>query len=132
MPRLSSEAQKMIQNYGSYFIQFSKFTCLRVRGFEDEPMKLPRYALDYFILAKVCRQLFLVINNNLPQENWESVFPIKFGSLNYSSMINASAIGCNFLGFGFGSSSRSHILCRRCHSFLLLEFDTLPATGDEA
>ena len=39
MLRLSLEAQKLIQNYGSYFIQFPKFTYLRVGGFEEEPVK---------------------------------------------------------------------------------------------
>ena len=66
MSRLSSEAQKLVQQYGSYFIQFPKFTYLRVGGFEDEPMKLPQYALDYFVLAKVCRQFFSIIKDNLP------------------------------------------------------------------
>ena len=53
--RLSSEAHNLIQIYGSYFIQFPKFICLRVGGFEEEPMKLPRYALDCFIIVEVCR-----------------------------------------------------------------------------
>ena len=55
MPRLSLQAQKLIQNYGSYFIQFPKFTYLRVGGFKEELMKQPRYALDCFILAEVYR-----------------------------------------------------------------------------
>ena len=41
MPRLSSKAQKLVQQYGGYFIQFPKLTYLRIGGFEDEPMKLP-------------------------------------------------------------------------------------------
>ena len=103
MPRLSSGAQKLIRNYGSYFIQFPKFTYLRVGGFEDELVKLPRYALDCFVLAKLCRQLFSVIKDNLPQESWESIFPIKLNSLTCNNMINALVIGSNLLGFGFGS-----------------------------
>ena len=67
MPRLSLEAKKLIHNHGSYFIQFPKFTYLRVGGFEDKKMKLPRYALDCFILAKLCRQIFSIIKENLPQ-----------------------------------------------------------------
>ena len=103
MPRLSSEAQKLVQQYESYFIQFFKFTYLRKGGFEDEPMKLPRYALDCFILAEICRRLFSIIKDNLPQENWESMCPFKLGSLVCSSMINASIIGSYLLRFGLGS-----------------------------
>jgi hypothetical protein len=103
MPRLSSEAQKLIQKYESYFIQLPKFTYLRVGGFEDEPLNLSLYALDCFILAELCRKLFSVVKDNLPQEDWESIFPIKLNSLVCSSMVNASVIGTNLLGFGFGS-----------------------------
>lgn len=46
--RISPEAQRLIQTYGIYFIQFPKFTYLRIGGFEEEPVKLPRYALDCF------------------------------------------------------------------------------------
>ena len=45
----------VLQQYGSYFIQFPRFTYLKIGGFEDEPMKFLRYALDYFILAELCR-----------------------------------------------------------------------------
>ena len=103
MPRLSLEAQKLIENYGSYIIQFPKFTYLRVVGFEEEPMKLPCYALDCFVLAEVCRQLFSVIKDNFLQEKWKSIFPNKLSPLTYSSMINAAVIGSNFLGFSFES-----------------------------
>ena len=66
MPRLSPEAQRLIQQYKSYFIQFPKFTYLRKGRFEEVPTKLPRYALDYFILVKICKQLFSIIKDNLP------------------------------------------------------------------
>jgi hypothetical protein len=69
MPRLSSEAQVLIQQYGSFFIQFPRFTYLRIGGFDDEPLRLPRYALDCFILAELCRQLFSVIKDNFPQKD---------------------------------------------------------------
>ena len=76
---------------------------LRISGFGDEPMKLPRYAVDYFVLAKICRKLFSVIKYNLPLEDWETTFPIKLGSLVCNSMTNASIIGSNLLEFNFGS-----------------------------
>ena len=57
MPKLSSEAHKLVQQYGICFKKIHKFTYLRVGGFKDEPMKLPQYALDCFILAKISKQL---------------------------------------------------------------------------
>ncbi len=67
------------------------------RGFEEEPLKLPRYALDCFVLAKVCRQMFSMIKDNLPEEKWEYVFPIKPGSLACNTIINASTIESDLL-----------------------------------
>ena len=58
---------------------------------------MPRYALDYFVLAKVCGQMFSVIKDNLPEGKWESVFPIKLGSLACNTMINASMIESDLL-----------------------------------
>ena len=69
MRRLAPEAQNLIQLYWNYFIQLAKCTHLRIGGFDEEPVKLHRYALDYFVIAEVCRQLFLVIKDNLPQED---------------------------------------------------------------
>ena len=75
---------------------------LRIGGFDDEPMKLPWYALDCFVLAKLCRQLFSIIKDNLPKEDWETTFPIKLSSLVCNNMDNASIIGSNLLGFNLG------------------------------
>jgi len=47
--RMTSEAMQLISIYGSFFIQFSEFTYIRVGGFDGEPMKLPRYVFDRFI-----------------------------------------------------------------------------------
>ena len=52
---MSLEAQKLVQIYGIHLIQFPRFTYIRIGGFEEEPMKLPQYALDYFVIAEVCR-----------------------------------------------------------------------------
>ena len=69
-------------------------------------LKFPWYALDYFVLAEICSQFFSIIKDNLPQENWETNFHIKLGSLVRSSMTNASIIGSNLLGLNFGSYHR--------------------------
>ena len=65
-------------------------------------MKILWYALDCFIIAKICRKLFSMIKDNVPQEKWESIFPIKINHLACSNMINASVIGSNFLIFNHG------------------------------
>ena len=49
MARISPEAQKIIQMYMSYFIQFPKFTYLWIGGFEEELVKLRQYALDVLL-----------------------------------------------------------------------------------
>lgn len=51
------EAMEFISIYGSFFIQFPRFTYLRVGGFEGQPFKLPRYAFDSYVLIEVSRQL---------------------------------------------------------------------------
>lgn len=102
MQRVSPEAQRLIWNYGIFYIQFPRFTYLRVGGFKEEPIKLPRYALDYFMIAEICRKIFSVIQDNLPEEKWESIFPIKLGSLAYTTMINALEIECDLLKFNLG------------------------------
>ena len=102
MSRLSPEAKRLVQQYGSFFIQFSRFTYLRIGGFDDEPTKLPQYALDCFALAELCRQLFSIIKDKLPQQDWETTFPVKLGSLVCNKMDNAFIIGSNLLGFNLG------------------------------
>lgn len=102
MPKLSPKAQRLIQPYGSYFIHFPWFTYLRIGGFKEEPTKFPWYALDCFVLAEICRQLFSVLKDNLPQEDWEIAFPIKLGLLVCNRITNSSLIGSNFLGFNYG------------------------------
>ena len=102
MVRLSPKAQRLVQQYGSFFIQFPRFTYLIIGGFDDEPTKLSRYALDCFVLVELCRQLFSIVKDNLPQQDWEIAFPIKLGSLVCNNMDNASIIRSNLLGFNLG------------------------------
>ena len=53
--RLSPESQKLIQSFSSLYIQFPKFTYLRVGDFNEEPIHLPKFTLDYFFLAEVAQ-----------------------------------------------------------------------------
>ncbi|XP_057824589.1 uncharacterized protein LOC131036662 [Cryptomeria japonica] len=41
--RLSTKAMEFVGIYGSFFIQFSQFTYIRVGGFQGEPFRLPAY-----------------------------------------------------------------------------------------
>lgn len=55
--RLTLEAMHLINTYGSHFIQFQRFSYIRVGGFDGYPLKLPRYAKDRFVLIDIYRQL---------------------------------------------------------------------------
>ncbi len=48
------------------------------------------------------RQLFSVVKDNLPKQNWKLIFHIKLSSFVCSSMDNASIIGSDLLGFNLG------------------------------
>lgn len=73
------KAMELVSIYWSYFIQFLRFTYIRVGGFEGEPFKLPRYAFDSYILIEVCRQL-AHIDKKLGTKSKSGVaFPIELG-----------------------------------------------------
>lgn len=77
--RMSSEALKLVSTYGSCFIQFPRFICIRIGGFEDEPFKLPKYALDSYVLLEVCRQLAHVDKKLGMKSESEAIFPVELG-----------------------------------------------------
>jgi len=54
---LLEEETQFITSYGSIFIQFPKFRYLRVGDYKGEPLKLPKYFLDRYVLIEVCRQV---------------------------------------------------------------------------
>lgn len=75
--RLLDKAMQLISTYGNFFIQFPRFTYLRVGGFEGEPYKLNRYAFDRQILMEMCRQL-AYIDTKYRAKHWSGVsFPIE-------------------------------------------------------
>lgn len=53
--RISEKAIALIQTYGSFYVQFTSFSYLRVRGYKKAPLKLPRYASDYLVFLELCR-----------------------------------------------------------------------------
>ena len=52
-----------IQVYGCFYIQFPKFTHIKMGGYLDETLKLPHYFLDPIILSKMCRQIVSVVES---------------------------------------------------------------------
>lgn len=58
--RLSKESMQAIKLYGGFYIQFPKFTYLRVGGFSSEPLRLPHYCLDNIILFEICKKNFFM------------------------------------------------------------------------
>lgn len=54
---MTQEAKDFIGKFGSWYIQFPRFTYLRVQGFKGCPYKLPRYPTNKMILLKVIKQL---------------------------------------------------------------------------
>ena len=53
--RMSEEAMQVVKINGCYYIQFPRFTYIRVGGFFGEPLKLPRYFSDSIVLSEMCR-----------------------------------------------------------------------------
>lgn len=53
--RLSLEAQELVKKHGAWFIQFLKFTYIRIQGCPSPPYMLPRYPIDKIVLLEVAR-----------------------------------------------------------------------------
>lgn len=52
---ISIEAMDLIKKNGFWFIQFPKFTYIRIHGFAKVPYRLPRYHTNKFILIELKR-----------------------------------------------------------------------------
>lgn len=83
------------------FIQFPNFTYIKIGGFEEEPMKLPRHTLDYFVLDKIYRKLGVVVKRFLFEDKWDNVFLDKIGKISCKNMENSINIGCDLCTFDF-------------------------------
>lgn len=91
--RVSLEALQLTQIYGSMFIQFAKLTYLRIRGFGEEPLRLPRFSMDFFILVEICWQLVVVTKKFMLEDKLDSLLPMKLGNLSCKSLEDAMNIG---------------------------------------
>lgn len=75
--RMFVESMELISIYGSFFIQFSRFTYIWVGSFEGEPFKLPRYAFDSYVLIEVSWQLAHIDKRLGTKGKSGVVFPIE-------------------------------------------------------
>lgn len=55
--RLSQESMDFISRFGYWYIQYPKFTYLRIQGFAESPYKLSVYPTNRVVLLEVVRQL---------------------------------------------------------------------------
>ena len=87
--RFNPEAMATISRFGSYFIQFSSFSYLRLAAFDGFPMKLPRYLDDMIVLVEIVRQEIQVnmLSTSLRKKGYE--FPIKVGAYSCGSQSDA-------------------------------------------
>lgn len=77
--RLSPQAKELVEKFGVWFIQFPKFTYIRVQGCSCPPYMLPRYPTDRLVLLELVRQLMAY--NKVQKNKHKSgiSFPISVG-----------------------------------------------------
>lgn len=99
--RLTEEAMQFISTYGSFYIQFSRFTYLRVGGFEGEPYKLSRYVFDRQVLMEVSRQLAYIEKKYREKHQTRVSFPIELTYYTCNSVSYALNLELEFKQFNF-------------------------------
>lgn len=55
--RLSQESKYLVSRFGYWYIQYPRFTYLRIQGFSGPPYKLPMYPTNRVVLLEAIRQL---------------------------------------------------------------------------
>lgn len=53
--RLSPQAKELVEKFGAWFIQFLKFTYIRIQGCSYPPYMIPRYPTDKLVLLELVR-----------------------------------------------------------------------------
>lgn len=90
--RISPEAAMEVQKYGSVFIQFPKFTYLRLATYDGCPLMLPRFVDDKLILIEICRQISQINKLCRNRRVDEMLFPIDIGYYSYDTASDARNI----------------------------------------
>lgn len=79
--RLSPQAKELIEKFGVWFIQFPKFTYIRIQGCSCPSYMLPRYPTDRLILIELVRQL--IAYNKVQKNNTRQGFHFRSQSDNH-------------------------------------------------
>ncbi|KAH9292607.1 hypothetical protein KI387_042207, partial [Taxus chinensis] len=87
--RFLDEAMNLISRYGAYFIQFRKFSYIRLAGYESTPLRLPMFCNDKMALIEICRQLDKLHRTCRDKKISGLHFPISLG--NYTCKIALDA-----------------------------------------
>ncbi|XP_059070319.1 uncharacterized protein LOC131070828 [Cryptomeria japonica] len=79
--RLLEQATILVQRYGFWFIQFPRFSYIRIAGSKGAPVRLLRYSTQKIVILEVARQSRSV--NSLLKDKKQSrfAFPIIIGNL---------------------------------------------------
>lgn len=93
---MSVEAMELISIYGSFFIQFPRFTYLWVGGFEGELFKIPRYTFHSLVIIEVSRQLDHVDKRLGAKGESRVSFPIQLGYYSCKSVSDALNLELEF------------------------------------
>ena len=78
-----------VQKYGSVFIQFPKFTYIRLAAYDGCPLMLPRFFDDKLVLIEMCRQISQI--NKLCTNGRIDEIPFPIGIRYYSCDIASNA-----------------------------------------
>ncbi|KAH9306929.1 hypothetical protein KI387_011333, partial [Taxus chinensis] len=90
--RFSDEAMNLISQYGAYFIQFRKFSYIRLAGYESTPLRLPMFCNDKMALIEICRQLDKLHRTCRDKKISGLHFPISLGNYTCKTALDAQNI----------------------------------------
>ena len=68
-------------------------------GFDKEPLRLPKFALECFILVKVCHQLAIVTMKFLPEDQKDRLFLVRIGNLSCKNLEDVVNVGIDLCAF---------------------------------
>ncbi|KAH9303514.1 hypothetical protein KI387_043876 [Taxus chinensis] len=90
--RFSDEAMNLIAKYGAFFIQFRRFSYIRLAGYENTPLKLPMFCNDKMALIEVCRKLDKLHRTCRDKKISGLHFPISLGNYTCKTALDAQNI----------------------------------------
>ncbi|KAH9311973.1 hypothetical protein KI387_027008, partial [Taxus chinensis] len=88
----SDEAMTLIDKYGAFFIQFIRFSYIRLVGYENTPLKLPIFCNDKMALVEVYIQLDKLHRTYRDKKIIGLHFPISLGNYTCKTALDAQNI----------------------------------------